>query len=346
MKPLEISVLFLVLIAAAAAFVNEADAVEGEMLFRKFMIAYNRTYESTAEYQLRLANFKHNMKRNIERADEPGQLATFGINKFSDLSEDEFRAMFLMPKFSPDTACRWPFHKTAETSADMLKAMPSKWSWIDRGVVTPVKNQLDCGSCWTFSTTGNIEGQWSLWGNSTLVSLSEQWIVDCSNSCLAGGICNAGCEGGLPWLAYESIIEHGGITSESQFPYSGVQQFCHDDLEHSVVAKISNWTAIVGTLEEVNAHVFHRGPLSITLNADYLMGYHSGIITGTPSQCPNSGSDHAVLLVGYHPGGKNYPPYWIVKNSWGEDWGESGYFRIQSDNGFCGANACITTSII
>jgi len=310
-----------------------------ETQFRSWMRDNQKTY-SRAEYGKRLNNFKDNIKRNAQLNAMPGQKATFGINKFSDMSLEEFRATYLMPKFDPKDTCQWPYH--ADVSK-LTKPIPSKFDWRNKGAVTPIKNQGSCGSCWTFSTAENIEGQWQIAGNA-LVSLSEQWIVDCSQSCLQSEpqLCNGGCNGGLPWLAYGDIINNKGLTSEANYPYQGVQGTCQTS--EPVVAKISNWTYLDTNPTDITTYMYNNGPLSICLNADLLFSYTSGVISGDPSTCPGDQSDHAVLAVGYD--NTQSPPFWIVKNSWGTSWGMNGYFNIESDNGLCGINLCVTSALV
>jgi len=307
------------------------------------MVDYNRVYANEEEFTLRFNNFKTNLQRIDYLNNMPGQLATFGINKFADFSKQEFAAKFLLPKFDANDLCIWPFHATV--SQDKVEATPTNFDWRNKGAVTPVKNQGDCGSCWTFSTTGNIEGQWQIWSSKhNLVGLSEQWIVDCSTSCLQSepDLCNSGCDGGLPWLAYGDIINNKGITTESAYPYTGEDGTCVSG--KPISATISNWTAVTTVVSQINTYMYNQGPLSITMNADLLMSYMSGIITGTPSECPVSEMDHAILMVGF--GTNSSVDYWTVKNSWGTDWGVNGYFQIQSDQGLCGINACVTTALL
>jgi len=323
-------------ITLAIAFAISHDPVETQ--FRGWMRQYGKNYMG-AEYNRRLQNYKNNIKRNQILNNLPGQKATFGINKFSDMTLEEFRAAYLLPKFDPKDSCIFPYH--ADISKES-KPIPSSFDWRTKGAVTPIKNQGSCGSCWTFSTAENIEGQWQIAGN-PLVSLSEQWIVDCSHSCLQSdpSICNGGCNGGLPWLAYEDIITNGGLTSEADYPYQGVQGTCQTEPS---IAKISNWTYLDTVPTDIETYMYNHGPLSIALNADLLFSYTSGVISGDPSTCPTSGMDHAVLAVGYD--NTQTPPYWMVKNSWGDDWGMSGYFNIESDNGLCGINLCVTSALV
>jgi cathepsin F len=331
------SIILVALVLCVFALCDAKRVSRDEALFSKFMKQFNKQYPTTEEYNLRFNNFKANLRRNAELNRKHPQ-ATFGINKFSDLSHTEFRSQMLLQKFDPqqDNTCLWPYHRTAKVES---KAIPTTWDWSKKGAVTPVKNQASCGSCWTFSTAENIEGQWFL-SKGKLVSLSEQWIVDCSHGCLQSepDLCNGGCGGGLPWLAYEDIITNGGLTDEADYPYTGEDGTCQTGKPN--IAKIANWTALSTDVTQIMTYLVANGPLSITLNADLLFSYSGGIITGSPDDCPNSGSDHAVLLVGYD----QTQDYWLVKNSWGADWGENGYFRIEYDNGLCGINACVTSA--
>jgi cathepsin F len=331
---------FLALCVGAFAWRMPKAKSAQETQFQKYMRDYNKQYKSLDEYSRRLAKFKDNLKR-IAELNEKHPHATFGINKFADMSPAEFKDTYLMSGFDPADACLWPYHRMAKV--DKSKAIPTTFDWRNKGAVTPVKNQGSCGSCWTFSTAENIEGQWFLAGKG-LVSLSEQWIVDCSHGCLQSepNLCDGGCGGGLPWLAYQDIINNKGLTGESNYPYVGYQQTCPSG--EPSLAVISNWTSLSTDPTDIETYMVGKGPLSITLNAGLLMSYTSGVITGTPDDCPNSGSDHAVLLVGYDR--TQNPPYWIVKNSWGTDWGENGYFRIESDNGLCGINSCVTSALV
>jgi len=320
-------------------YTSSNAAQKEEQMFRNWMKDNGKQYTTVSEYQQRLTNFRGNLKRNQEMTSEHPQ-ATFGLNKFSDMSHQEFKDSWLMKPFQVNNTCIWPYHRIAKV--DRTVAIPTTFDWRTKGAVSPVKNQQSCGSCWTFSTAENIEGQWFLSGH-TLPSLSEQWIVDCSHGCLQSepDLCNGGCGGGLPWLAYEDIIKNGGLTDEAHDPYVGEQTSC--PASDPSIAKISNWTALDDNPTDIITFLVKQGPLSITLNADLLFSYSGGVISGDPSTCPNSQSDHAVLLVGYD--NTQSPPFWIIKNSWGADWGEQGYFRMESDNGLCGINSCVTSAL-
>jgi cathepsin F len=223
------TLLVLALCVVALCYAKRTSA--DEALFQKFIADYAKTYSTPEEYSLRFQNFKTNLRRNAE-LNRKHPSATFGINKYSDMTQDEFRSKMLLPKFNADDSCIFPYHRYAKVEA---KAIPDSFDWRSKGAVSPVKNQGSCGSCWAFSTAENIEGQWFLAKNS-LLSLSEQWIVDCSHACLQSesDVCNGGCGGGLPWLAYGDIITNLGLTDESDYPYT----------EKMALAKLANQTSL------------------------------------------------------------------------------------------------------
>lgn len=185
--------------------------------------------------------------------------------------------------------------------------------WVAKGVVSPIKNQGQCGSCWAFSTTGVLESYARQKGQS--VSLSEQQLVDCS-----GSYGNQGCNGGWPSSALKYVIAKG-IASESEYPYAAKTQSCKKD---GGSFKISSQAALSGCSGLQNG--IQSRPISVTVDARNWSPYRSGVF----SNC-GSGIDHAVLLVGIVDGN------WKIKNSWGTSWGEQGYIRLASGNtcGLC-----------
>lgn len=207
--------------------------------------------------------------------------------------------------------------------------LPTSVDWRDHGAVTPVKNQGQCGSCWTFSATGAMEGAWAL-KTGNLVSLSEQQLVDCVKK-------DQGCDGGQMDDAFEYVMETP-ICSDSEEPYEARDdtcQKCSSTIRFSGCRDIppNNQLALK---EAVALH----GPVSVSIEADksYFQLYTGGIITD--KRC-GTNLDHGVLVVGYGEDPNTHQMYWLVKNSWGPDWGDGGYVRIartESDNdpGVCG----------
>jgi len=199
-----------------------------------------------------------------------------------------------------------------------------------------VKNQGQCGSCWSFSTTGNVEGIHFLAGNK-LISLSEQQLVDCDKV-------DQGCDGGLPSNAYQYIMSAGGIELESVYPYTAEDGACSFN-KGDVVATIKSWASVSTDETKIADYLVANGPLSIGINAEWMQTYTSGI--SDPWFCDPSELDHGVLIVGFGIGEEwdGATPFWIIKNSWGADWGENGYYRIIRGKEKCGLNTMVTSSI-
>jgi len=265
------------------------------------------------------------------------------VNAFADITTEEFKNTYL----SKYPAVRDPSAPVApEVSAQALKAVPPSFDWREKGAVTPVKNQGQCGSCWSFSTTGNVEGQRFLAGNS-LTSLSEQNLVDCDHECMEyenQQACDAGCDGGLQPNAYSYIIKTGGIDTEASYAYTAADGSCSFSKDN-IGAKISNWTMVSTDETQMAAYLVQHGPLAIAADAAEWQFYFGGVFD---IPCGDT-LDHGILIVGY--GNEttifgHHVDYWIVKNSWGATWGEQGYLKIQRGVGKCGLNTFVSSSII
>jgi cathepsin F len=319
-------------------------------LFQHWKQENNKKYLSDEEEAIRFDIFKQNAQKIEALNREHGQ-EVYGYNLFSDLTADEFADQYLMEPFDSAAKCEWPYNRVHHISQAELSSTPTSWDWRTQtpNPVTAVKDQGQCGSCWAFSTTGNIEGQWTLSGK-TQPLISEQELVDCSHACLASepSLCNGGCNGGLPWLAYEDVIKWGGITGESNYPYTAMTGNCRSSGMPNV-AEIRNWTATSPDMVSIEAFLVSQGPLSMTLNANPLQSYRKGVIQPSIfSQCPSSGADHAVLLVGFGDDSSSGTSvhYWTIKNSWGSSWGEAGFFRMQADGDMCGIWDCVSSATL
>jgi len=308
-------------------------------LFHQYLLDHN-VQLSHIESEARFLVFQTNVQK-IKQQNQNSGSEQFGLNKFALLSSEEFKAKYLSTKATE----RLPTDPVAEMySPEIIAALPDSFDWRPKGAVTDVKDQGQCGSCWAFSATGNMEGQWFLSGK-TLTSLSEQNLVDCDHECLDANDCDQGCDGGLQPNAYNYVIKNNGIDTEASYTYEGVDGTCRFK-SASVGTKISNWTFIEKDEDQMAAYLVAHGPLAVAVDAEIWQFYiGSGVVT---LPCGTT-LDHGVLIVGYGVetdifGSK--VPYWTIKNSWGADWGDSGYIYIQRGNGECGVDLYATSSII
>jgi cathepsin F len=300
--------------------------------FADFVKKYNKVYATADEYSTRAAIFQSNLARVAKMNAHSGS-AVYGMTKFMDMTVDEFRTKVLMPKgkITPK------YENFVEL--DQVDALPTEFDWIAKGAVTPVKDQGQCGSCWAFSATEAIESQWFLAGN-TLTSLAPQQIVDCDK-----GRGDEGCNGGDTPTAYQYVIAAGGQDSETAYPYKARDEKCAFK-PASVVAKIKSWTYITKNLNETEmaAKLVTSGPLSICVDAESWQFYNKGVITGN---CAKS-LDHCVMITGFRDETvKSKPvPIWVIRNSWGADWGENGFIWVERGKNLCGVAEEVTIPLV
>jgi len=324
-------VLFLAFAAAVAAIKIDVTKHTTNMgKFQAFVEQYNKKYNDDMEYHRRFKVFSENLIL-IDRMNSMNSSAKFGINKFADISPAEFKDQYLS-KTPMTVSDDWPVAKPYPE--EVVKAAPDSWDWRDHGAVTPVKDQGACGSCWAFSTTGNVEGQWFLAGH-PLVGISEQNLVDCDHVC-SNGSCDSGCDGGLMGNAFQYIIQNHGIDTEETYQYQGVDGSCSFSSKN-VGATLKSWQMLPGDETQMATFLASNGPISIAVDAQLWQFYIEGIF-----DFPWCGTslDHGVLIVGYGTGENVFfeqTPFWTIKNSWG-NWGESGYIRLERGEGLCGVN--------
>jgi cathepsin F len=344
-----------VLLALAALAM--AGRINVKDQFDSFIAKFGKSYAGDEEYNRRLGYFEHNMKKlAIQRASMSRNRATSwnaDVTFLFDLSEDEKSYYTGRQKLSADGLAISCLSKGVTSPAMKLEATPTSWDWRTKGVVNPIKNQGQCGSCWAFSTIGTIESKYAIKGN-TLTSFSEQEVVDCSTGCSMeppyGKVCNQGCNGGWQWNAFYDIISWGGVDLESQYVYTAQTGTCKKN-QYTAYAPISNYTCLStpqgATASEDNmaAYLVQNGPIAIAMDAGLLETYSGGIINPQPGDCSQVQLDHAIIIVGFDTDA-SAGPYWIVRNSWGTSWGESGYFRIVRGKNACGLAAAVSAPLM
>jgi len=296
-------------------------------VFTQWKIVYGKSYASADEEAHRFQTFQDNFYFIQNFNANPEHTSTVGLNEYADLNTQEFKALKSCTGMTQPT----PVVQTTTVDVEAVNALPASVDWRTKNAVTPIKNQGDCGSCWSFSTTGSLEGLYAITKGS-LLSFSEQQLVDCS-----GQYGNEGCDGGWPFWALE-YTQAEGIELESVYPYVGVDQTCAYAAGSVVFTNTGGYTNVTKNNEVALATAVVQQPISICVEADQpvFQLYTGGIINS--ASCGTQ-LDHAILIVGYNVQGNQ--PYWIVKNSWGTSWGLAGYLYIAKSsstntNGICG----------
>jgi len=283
-----------------------------------------------------LFTFMENMEKAEERNRQNelrGGGAVHGVTQFMDMSSAEFKATMLMKSV--------PSQKTIKAKPAEFKPedLPASFDWRDYNVVTDVKDQGQCGSCWAFGATENMESQYAM-VHKNLTKLAVQQLMDCD-------LTDNACVGGDPPSAYRYIQQTGGFASEAAYgPYIANRSSCVFT-KSMVVAKVTGYKSssqlVPGGDETIMAeNLMKGGPLCACLQADPFQTYTSGILMA--AECLKTEIDHCIQVVGFVTTGTT--PYWIVRNSWGADWGLNGYIWVQMGKNTCQIHTDVTTSIV
>ncbi|XP_064545315.1 procathepsin L-like [Drosophila montana] len=288
--------------------------LEGE--WKSFKEMHGKSYAGDSEELLRRKIFADNKKlidTHNARYEAGEETYKIGVNEFTDLLPSEFVSRMLGGSLN-----------STAVSADHIYApsanlkIPESMDWRTSGAVSPVKNQGTCRCCWAFATVGTLEGQ-SFLRTKKMVEFSEQNLLDCSSQ---APYRNAGCNSGTPHEALRYVKDNHGIDTRSSYAYEGHQGTCRFRKQYVGVTIRGIATVRFGDERALQAAVAEKGPIAVTIDAQHLQYYHSGIYNRA---CGGTAHYHVILLVGY--GKDRGHDYWLLKNSWG-NWGEGGYFRM------------------
>ncbi|KAB1214948.1 Thiol protease aleurain-like [Morella rubra] len=299
--------------------------------FARFAHRYGKRYETAEEMKLRFEIFSENLKL-IRSTNRNGLSYKLAVNHFADWTWEEFQRHRLGAAQNCSATLKGN-HKLTDV------ILPETKDWREEGIVSPIKDQGHCGSCWTFSTTGALEAAYAqAFGKG--ISLSEQQLVDCARA-----FNNFGCSGGLPSQAFEYIKYNGGLDTEEAYPYTAVDGACKFSAENVGVQVIDSVNITLGAEDELKHAVAIVRPVSVAFQVvTGFRFYKEGVYTSETCGTTPMDVNHAVLAVGY--GIEDGVPYWLIKNSWGENWGNNGYFKMEMGKNMCGIATCASYPVV
>ncbi|KAK1118855.1 hypothetical protein K0M31_014626 [Melipona bicolor] len=306
-------------------FIHNYDAHVNEA-FEDFKKTHSKEYTDHVDQLIRKEIFRQNLRfiHSTNRAVKSYQL---GVNHLADRTELELKAL-RGKQYTAGYNGGQPFPYNAE---EEVTKVPDSLDWRLYGAVTPVKDQSVCGSCWSFGTTGAVEGAYYM-KHGKLVRLSQQALIDCS-----WGFGNNGCDGGEDFRSYQWIMKHGGLPTEDDYGgYLGQDGYCHID-NTTLTAKITGYVNVTpGDPNALKVAIAKHGPISVAIDASHktFSFYSHGVYYDSVCGNTEESLDHAVLAVGY--GTLNGKGYWLVKNSWSNYWGNDGYILMSQEKNNCG----------
>lgn len=293
---------------------------------------HDKIYDDSKEKEMRFKIFKENVERieTFNAGEDKGY--KLGVNKFADLTNEEFRVLHTgYKRLSHPKVMSSSKPKTHNFRYANVTDTPPTMDWRKKGAVTPIKDQKECGCCWAFSAVAAMESLHQL-KTGKLISLSEQELVDCD---VEGE--DQGCSGGLLDTAFEFIMKNKGLTTEANYPYEGADGVCNKKKSAVSAAKITGYEDVPANNEKALLQAVTNQPVSVAIDGSSFdfQFYSSGVFSGSCSTWLN----HAVTAVGYGATSDG-TKYWIIKNSWGSKWGDNGYIHMKRDvddkQGLCG----------
>ena len=307
-----------------------------EERFASWVAEHRVSTKDNLQYAHFLYNFANNDDLISSHNENPFATFTLGHNKFSHMSFSEFTdyVHLGLDSYSFQQEEDLDFESGLESDFESdLTALPASVDWSTKGAVTGVKDQGNCGSCWSFSATGALEGAYKI-KYGTLVSFSEQNLVSCDTI-------DSACNGGLMDNAFSWTKSNGGLCTEDGYPYTsgttGQKGTCSTSCSKNTGVAPKSFTDVAKNSDSALMTALVQQPVSVAIQANQpaFQLYKSGVLTGS---C-GSNLDHGVLAVGYGTWSDG-TDYYKVKNSWGTSWGMSGYILIQRGNpqrcGECG----------
>ena len=314
-----LTIISLMVFSVSSYYLREPNT---KIQFSEFIKQHDKEY-SNEQLIFRFNVFKENVQK-IENHNRENHSWKMSVNKFADMTSDEFKAQYTSG-YNKNNLLGFNRIKFEDLNID-VDDLPSEIDWDEKGVVTPVSDQGQCGSCYAFSSVEAVESKYVM-DTGNLVALSKQQIVDCSES-----YGNEGCQGGLMDNVF-NYIKDNGICLESDYGYKGVSGSCK---KCTSVTKVESYVDVSANNEQALQKAVSLQPISVAIEADQtsFQFYSSGVLTAS---C-GTNLDHGVLAVGY--GTLNGKDYWKVKNSWGANWGQNGYIllarNVKSTSGQCG----------
>jgi len=303
-------------------------------LFEEWASAHDLTFTDDNDRMDALLKWKTNainIKKHRGEHKQGKHTYTLGLNQFAHKTVEELRRTRLGYK-NPSAGSAASAAKTVKKNKKVKRVatpLPTSVNWVTAGLVTAVKDQGDCGSCWTFSTAAVLESAYKKKGGA-LTDFSEEEFVDCTAPYI-------GCDGGVPAHAVEFVAKQGGIATAASYPYVAQNMVFNSQCKLSSAVKIPmtptyTWLDDDAALQAAVAYQ----PASAAIAVGEPMWYYESGVLDSVTAC-DTAVNHAIVVVGYGVDAASGLPYWLIRNSWSASWGENGYMRISRSV----SNACL-----